>query len=124
MNNSEIISRFCEAYQRMDADELIAYFHDDAVYHNIPMSPLVGRAAILQSLEALPAKFQAMRFETLRQVAAGDVVFNERIDYLQVGEREIVLPVAGVFELDGGRIRAWRDYFDLGPLKARPTTGG
>jgi limonene-1,2-epoxide hydrolase len=25
----------------------------------------------------------------------------------------VVVPVAGVFEISGGKIKAWRDYFDL-----------
>jgi limonene-1,2-epoxide hydrolase len=30
----------------------------------------------------------------------------------------VVLPICGVFELEGGRIKAWREYFDLGPARA------
>jgi hypothetical protein len=45
-----------------------------------------------------------------------------------MGDRVIALPVVGVFEIDNGRIRAWRDYFDMGQfrrhLNARPTLAG
>ena len=37
----------------------------------------------------------------------------ERIDHTVAGERRVDLPCAGVFEMSGGRIRVWRDYFDL-----------
>jgi limonene-1,2-epoxide hydrolase len=30
-----------------------------------------------------------------------------------MGPKKIELPVAGVFEIRGGKISAWRDYFDL-----------
>jgi len=29
-----------------------------------------------------------------------------------------VLPICGIFEMEAGRISAWREYFDLGPAKA------
>lgn len=31
----------------------------------------------------------------------------------EFGGKAVKLPVTGVFELDGGRIKAWRDYFDM-----------
>ena len=40
-------------------------------------------------------------------------MFNERVDSFIVNGRPVVVPVAGVFEISGGKIKAWRDYFDL-----------
>jgi limonene-1,2-epoxide hydrolase len=40
-------------------------------------------------------------------------VLNERVDSFIVNGRPVVVPVAGVFEISGGKIKAWRDYFDL-----------
>ena len=105
---------FCEAWTRMDVDELVAYFTDDAVYHNIPMEAAVGRDAIRQLLTGMGAMISAIRFEVHRQVANGSVVMNERTDHITMGDKPIALPVVGVFEIDNGRIRAWRDYFDMG----------
>ena len=39
-----------------------------------------------------------------------------------IGGKTVELPVAGVFELEGGRIKAWRDYFDLATWSRQ--TGG
>ena len=108
-----LVTQFCEAWPRMDADELASYFTDDGVYHNIPMAPAVGRAAVLELLKGLGAMISAIRFEVHRQVANGGVVMNERTDHITMGDRVIALPVVGVFEIDNGRIRAWRDYFDM-----------
>jgi limonene-1,2-epoxide hydrolase len=38
---------------------------------------------------------------------------NERVDHFVMGEKKLSLPVAGVFEVQNGKISAWRDYFDL-----------
>ena len=59
------------------------------------------------------AMISAIRFEVHRQVADGGLVMNERTDHITMGDRVIALPVVGVFEIDNGRIRAWRDYFDM-----------
>ena len=47
------------------------------------------------------------------QAVNGNVVMNERVDILHMNERDVELPVMGVFELtDDGKISGWRDYFD------------
>ena len=38
----------------------------------------------------------------------------ERVDRTKAGEKSVDLPCTGVFELEKGKIRRWRDYFDLG----------
>ena len=109
-----LVKEFCAAWERMDPDELAAYFTDDGVYHNIPMAPLEGRDAIRDGLAGMKAMISSIRFEIHRQISSGDLVMNERTDHLRMGDAVISLPVVGVFELAGGKIRAWRDYFDMG----------
>jgi limonene-1,2-epoxide hydrolase len=35
------------------------------------------------------------------------------VDRTDAGGKHIDLPLVGVFEIQDGKIRAWRDYFDL-----------
>jgi limonene-1,2-epoxide hydrolase len=44
----------------------------------------------------------------------GGKVLTERIDWIlgQVGTAVMKVPVMGIFEIAGGKITAWRDYFD------------
>ena len=116
-DNDAIVSDFCAAWSRGDADAIVDAFTDDAVYHNIPMDPIVGRAAI----DGVVRTFLAggtVEFETLHQVANGDLVMNERIDRIARDGGTVELPVMGVFELRDGRIAAWRDYFDVAMWRA------
>jgi limonene-1,2-epoxide hydrolase len=115
--NERIVTEFCRVFGRMDADELIVYFAPDAVYHNIPLPPLHGREAIYASLQGLPDRFQALEIEILHQVSADNIVMNERIDYMTFADRRVALPIAGIFELEDGKIAAWREYFDLGMMR-------
>ena len=55
-----------------------------------------------------------INFIVHNQVEGADgIVMNERTDILQMGDNRVELPVMGVFELQGGKISAWRDYFDM-----------
>jgi len=109
----EIVRRFCDAWSDLDLDALMAFFTDDAVYHNIPVDPVVGRDNIREMIVGFTAGWDRVEFEVRRVVADNDVVLTERVDHFISPERRVSLPVMGTFELDGGLIKAWRDYFDL-----------
>ena len=44
--NLETARRFCEAFSRRDSDEILEFFSEDAVYHNMPLPPVLGKAGI------------------------------------------------------------------------------
>jgi limonene-1,2-epoxide hydrolase len=113
VSNEETIRQFCAAFGRRDVDELCAFFTPDAVYHNIPMTPAEGIDAIRGSLEMFVPVSPYVEFELLNLASDGPVVFTERIDRMEFGGKPVELPVTGVFEVEGGRIKAWRDYFDM-----------
>src|SRR3954452_2005950 len=94
------------------AGELVA---DELEYDNVPIGKNHGREALVGFLGAMMKGVDELRFETHRQVTAGNVVMNERTDRFRIGEAWVELPVAGVFEVGSdGRIALWRDYFDIG----------
>jgi limonene-1,2-epoxide hydrolase len=113
VSNEEIIRQFCAAFVRRDVDELCAFFTADAVYHNIPMAPAEGIDAIRSSLDMFVPVSPYVEFEVRNLASDGAVVFTERIDRMEFGGKAVELPVVGVFEVDDGRIKAWRDYFDV-----------
>ena len=111
--NITLVRSFCEAFERRDIEEILGYFTDDAVYHNIPVAPATGTAAIRNVLQMFLGQATFAEFEVLNISAAGDVVLTERVDRFEVGGKRIELPVMGTFEVKGGKIAAWRDYFDM-----------
>jgi limonene-1,2-epoxide hydrolase len=114
MRDPETLVRdFCAAWARRDVDELLGYFADDAVYHNMPLAPAVGKEAIRQILGMFVPPASMIAFDVLGTAARGDVVFTERVDRFTIGDKAVSLPVAGVFEVRDGKIAAWRDYFDF-----------
>jgi limonene-1,2-epoxide hydrolase len=110
----ELVTEFCRLWANPDPEELAGYFTEDAVYHNIPMQPVQGRGAIKEFIAGFLAQFDGVDFTVHRQVSKGNLVLNERTDVLRRKDGlAIRLPVAGVFEIEGDRIAAWRDYFDM-----------
>jgi limonene-1,2-epoxide hydrolase len=112
-----VVHRFVEAWERRDIDELLDFFTDDAYWHPMPMKPAVGKNALRQLVSEWLRT--GPKGEIQRQVSDGRVVMHERIDRCSFHGRDIEEPVAAVFEIDNGRITAWREYFDTAPF-ARP----
>jgi limonene-1,2-epoxide hydrolase len=109
----KIVNDFCKAFARKNLEELVGYFTDDAVYHNMPMEPAKGKDAIRKTINTFLPMATSIEFKILKSVSAGNVVMNERVDMFDMGGKRIELPVAGVFEIQNGKISLWRDYFDL-----------
>lgn len=116
-NPDQLVRDFAEAWGRGDIEAIVATFTDDAVYHNMPMPPLKGKEEIRAFLDGFLN--DGVTFDIHHQVVAGNIVMNERTDTLIMGDSPVSLPVMGIFEIEGDKIKAWRDYFDMGQF-----TGG
>jgi limonene-1,2-epoxide hydrolase len=116
----DLVTEFCEKWATPDPDELASYFAEDGVYHNIPMDAVQGRAAIKEFIAGFTAGFDGIDFQVHRQVSDGDLVMNERTDVMRrAGGDPISLPVTGVFEIENGQIKSWRDYFDMATITSQ-----
>ena len=110
----DLVTEFCTKWSTPDPDELAAYFTEDGVYHNMPMAAVQGREAIKEFIAGFLGGLDGIDFQVHRQVSDGDLVINERTDVMRrQGGEPIRLPVTGVFEIENGQIKAWRDYFDM-----------
>ena len=111
--NADIVRNFIAAWSRLDAAELAGFFTEDGVYHNMPARPVAGRAAVQAFIAGFAKDWTATEWDVLNIVEAGDVVIAERLDRTRLGDKRVDLPCCGVFEMQDGKIRVWRDYFDL-----------
>jgi len=109
-----LVMDFCNAFGAGTSPaELVEYFTDDAVYHNIPVDPAVGHDAILALLNMFMGAIDRLEFRVRNVAASGNTVLTERVDVFHLPNGTIELPVMGTFEVRDGKIAAWRDYFDL-----------
>jgi limonene-1,2-epoxide hydrolase len=120
----EAVRRFCAAWSdNRGATEPAAFFTDDAVYHNIPMAPVVGRDAIAKNIDSFirpgAPGIESIDFRVRNIAANGPVVMTERVDVFKLPNKSFELPVMGTFEVSDGKIKAWRDYFDQNQFTSR-----
>ena len=111
--NEQIIRDFIGAWSRLDADELVGYFAEDGTYFNMPITPVTGHEDLRTFISGFLASWDETDWQILNLVAEGDLVIVERVDTTVVAGRKVALPCVGVFEMAGGKIKVWRDYFDM-----------
>lgn len=76
---------------------MIGYFTDDAVYHNVPVDPVVGRDNIRAAIAGFTAGVDKVEIDVLPAVAHGEIVLTEGVDRFHLSGRVISLPGHGDF---------------------------
>jgi len=92
------------------------FFTPTTHYLNVGMSDTTGiedTVAFVQGFEAQTGMV-SMKVDMLAIAETGSKVLTERIDYLHAADGSLVMALAvmGIFEVEDGKITAWRDYFD------------
>lgn len=112
-DNEKRVRAFVEAWSRLDAEELVDYFAADGTYHNMMLEPVTGHENLRQFIGGFLSNWSESDWEIVNLVSSGDLVVAERVDRTRIGERSVALPCVGVFEMENGKIKVWRDYFDM-----------
>jgi limonene-1,2-epoxide hydrolase len=114
----EFVDTFVAAWPIGDAAGVASLFSEQASYHNGPLEPVHGRAAIQATLGQFMAMGGEVSVDMLHLVADENVVMTERVDHFVMKAETFSLPVMGIFEVHAGKITAWRDYFDMAQFTA------
>lgn len=112
--NTDIIRDFVEQWSKLDASLLADYFTEDGCYYNMPSKPVRGRAQVEGFIKQFMATWTETQWDILNISESGNVVYCERLDRTKTTSGDVDLPCFGVFEMESGKIKEWRDYFDLG----------
>jgi limonene-1,2-epoxide hydrolase len=92
------------------------YFREDTVWENVGMATTTGVDEALALNAGLEGNFgiASIGVENLAVAQVGNKVLTERIDTMLGAGGTVIgaFPVMGIFEMDGDKIAAWRDYFD------------
>ncbi|WP_158636122.1 limonene-1,2-epoxide hydrolase family protein [Tsukamurella sputi] len=109
----DVAERFVDALGSGDyeiAEHLLA---KNVVYRRTGGRPLRGRAAIVRHFRWHARTRVAMQAVLLASEQTGRAIaVTERVTALVYGPLRLQFQVRGVFEVDGGRIVAWRDDVD------------
>jgi limonene-1,2-epoxide hydrolase len=115
--NEQIIKRFLVAWSNLDPNELTEYFTEDGIYHNIPTSPTVGKEQVRAQITGICERWTKTSWDLVTIASNDNLVIAERVDRTEMGDKKVDLPCTGVFEMEDGKIKVWRDYFDLNTFR-------
>jgi limonene-1,2-epoxide hydrolase len=115
-----VVKSLIAAFNASDLPRIMTHFAADAVYHNIPVAPVNGSQAIRGVIEGFMGMATQVDWQLLNIAQSGaNVVLTERVDRFLIKGKWIGLPVMGAFEVDSGKITAWRDYFDMNQFQSQ-----
>ena len=113
MTNSDVFLDYVSACTARDLDRAIHFYTPRSVYHNVPTPAVSGVDAIRSILEGFFQLCSAVKFEihAIAESAAGTVL-TERTDSFCINGVWRAVRVMGAVEIEGGKILAWREYYD------------
>ena len=115
---------FLKAMEPLDYDSALQWVAPDCEYINPPpLRTVHGPDGIRAVLQPFFSPTLENEFRVLRSAVGGNVVMLERLDRHRLVDKWVELPVTGVFEIEDGRIRYWRDYFDVATILSEWPTG-
>jgi limonene-1,2-epoxide hydrolase len=113
MDAKQTVQGFCDLMVKRDAEALRPYLADDVVYQNVGMPAATGIESVIQNLAGQFAMIPNYEYQTINVVADGDLVMNERLDFVTGPDGKAHgLPVMGTFVVRDGKIARWTDYWD------------
>ena len=104
------------AWEALDLDRIMRAFSDEPVLHSVMMDPIKGQATIRSHLAALLKGATKLDLNVKNQAVVGNIVFLERIDEFDINGRHGTTPVVGVMEIEKGKVKVWREYYDRATL--------
>ncbi|HLU42651.1 MAG TPA: limonene-1,2-epoxide hydrolase family protein [Microthrixaceae bacterium] len=108
-----VVEEFLGAMERLDADRVVELLHPEVEYRNVPFPAAKGKRAVERQLRGFARYATGIELRTHHIAANGPIVLTERTDVIEVGRVRAAFWVCGTFEVRDGRIRLWRDRFDL-----------
>jgi limonene-1,2-epoxide hydrolase len=116
--NTQLVEDFVALWEKPQGlDRAVQeYFTPGTVWVNEGLTETTGIDAALEVNRMFSEKLgvHTIRVDMLAIAEAGGKVLTERIDHMIDADGKVLMsaPVMGIFEIEGGKITAWRDYFD------------
>ena len=102
-----------DAWNTRNWQQVYELFAEDGVLQSMMLpTPTVGREAISKRIGALAEDISRIELRIRHMGVADGVVFIERVDDFVYRGKHGAVPVVGVVEVEQGRVKAWREYYD------------
>jgi limonene-1,2-epoxide hydrolase len=106
------VRQMIDAWNQRNWQQVYDLFAQDGVLQSMMLPPTVGREAIQQRIGALAQDISAIELRVRHIGVVDGVVFIERVDDFVYRGKHGAVPVVGVVEVEQGRVKAWREYYD------------
>lgn len=107
------VQKMIEAWNTRNWQQVYELFAEDGVLESMMLpTPSVGREAISKRIGALAKDISRIELRIRHMGVADGVVFIERVDDFVYRGKHGAVPVVGVVEVEQGRVKAWREYYD------------
>lgn len=117
--NKALVEKFWVTLYERDWEAVATYFDDDSHYEDVPApdAGADGAANIVKRLKIGLDGIESFGHDTQNIVAEGDVVMTEHTETwnFHTGE-SVVNPFVSVHVIRDGKIKVWRDHWDLQTL--------
>lgn len=113
MSPEDVVRAELRSWHDLDVDEIVGHFHPDGVWDNVALGVHRGHNEIREAVDGYVQRMESAELEILNIAVNGNVVLTERVDRMVYDGHEIAARCMGAFEVDGDKITAWRDYFDV-----------
>lgn len=104
------------AWHALDWPKVYSLFAEDGVLHSMMDEPVVGRAAVQERLGRLAPGIARIELQVKHLGVVDGRVFVERVDDFDYKGHHGRVPVVGVLEIEGGKVKVWREYYDRAQL--------
>ena len=110
---ASLVTDFLKLLEAGDVDAACDLLSVDVAYMNVSLPAIHGRERVRRVFSRMMARKSAGFEVHFHNVAVeGTSVLTERTDVLIFGPVRIQIWVWGHFDVVGGRITLWKDYFD------------
>ncbi len=114
MSHSDIVLALIAGWEARSIDAILATMTPNVRYLNVGMPEMTGHDQVRAGLAGFLGASSKVHWTVHHMAEAPDgAVLTERTDVFEMGPRTVSIPVMGVFEFEGDKISAWRDYFDV-----------
>lgn len=121
--NTDVVERFCRAWEEADVSLLLGFL-DDAVFYQMwdadNAIKVQGKEEFEEVVGGFLAGVDTVEFDLLRTQCMGKIVINERTDRFISEGGQMVFSVTGVFVVEDGKIVYWKDYLFPGKPMEMP----
>jgi limonene-1,2-epoxide hydrolase len=101
-----------DAYRQLDWQAAANLIADDGVIHYAEKDPMMGPEAMHRHTARIGSLLTHVDFDVRNMGVVDGVVMIERFDEIEFNGHRGRVPVFGAMEIEDGKIKVWREYFD------------